>query len=508
MPHLPLDSLPGAERVDVAVAGGGIAGLCASYRLMTRAPHLTCVLLEASDRLGGKVLTETIERPEGRFILEAGPDAFLAQKPWARQLAEEIGLGNRLVPINQVPQPVSVLKNGRPVSLPDGVSLLAPTKLRPFLRSPLLSARGKARTALDLVISAKSDDADESLADFVRRRLGPDALDWIAEPLMAGIYNADPEHLSLLATFPNFRKVEREHRSLIRGLRTLAQTEPGKPRPPAFLTLQGGMKEFTDALAARVSGIARCNTVVKSIDRTHDGAHVLALAGRRPIVAKTLVMALPAMEAARLLEQIAPQSAEGLSQLRTISAGSVSLAYRTDDVRNPLPGYGLVIPRREERPINAITVASKKFAGRAPEGWQLLRVFFGGARSRATMFLEDDRLLQVVREELGDLLGIEAPPAFHRISRWPSGSPQYDVGHLDRIAEIERGLPPGVYIAGGAFHGVGLPDIVRAATAVAERVAALTPNPSPNPGRGEPFDERHLRPRVPPLPELGEGARG
>ncbi len=433
-----------------------------------------------------RCLTETIERAQGRFLVEAGPDAFLAQKPWARQLAEELGLGNRLIPINQVRQPVSVLKNGRPIALPEGISLLAPTQIRPFLRSHLISARGKARMALDLVLPARSDDADESLAAFVRRRLGADALDWIAEPLMAGIYNAEPEQLSLLATFPTFRKVERDHRSLIRGLRAMARSEQGKPRPPAFLTLRGGMQEFSDALAAKVACVARCQSGVDSISHAEEGAYLLTFANRPPIVAMTVVLALPAAEAARLLRPFACQAADNLARLRTIGAGSVSLAYRSDDVRRALPGYGLVVPRCEERPINAITVASKKFDGRAPDGWEVLRVFFGGARSPASLLLDDDRLIQTVREELRDILGIEAPPAFHRISRWPSGSPHYDVGHLDRIAEIEHGLPPGLFIAGGAYHGVGLPDIVRATTAVVERIAEKQPPPlAPPPTLGE-----------------------
>jgi oxygen-dependent protoporphyrinogen oxidase len=456
--------------VDVAIVGGGFAGLCAAYRLRERAPHLSCVLLEASERLGGKVLTETIEVDDGRFVVEAGPDAFLAQKPWARQLAVELDLADRLIPINAVPRPVTVLKHGRPVALPEGVSLLAPTKVWPLLRSPLLSPGGKARIGLDLVRPARADDADESLAAFVRRRFGPEALDWIAEPLMAGIYNAEPECLSLLATFPAFRTMERDHGSVIRGLRAVACGQQGETRSPAFLSLRGGMQELTDALVAKIGGIGLCDARIERMCRTGDGTFTLSIADRPAMTAGAVLLTVPASEAARLIEPISMQSARALASLRTVGAGSVSLAYRAGDLRRPLPGYGLVVPRRERRPINAITVASRKFDGRAPAGWHLLRVFFGGARSPATMALGGDRLLRVVGEQLRELVGIELPPSFQRIHRWEAGSPQYDVGHLDRIAAIEAGLPRGVFVTGSAYHGVGLPDLVRSATTVVERI--------------------------------------
>lgn len=466
------------DSVDVAIIGGGIAGLTVAYRLVQQSRGLRVVLVEASERLGGKILTETVDTQDGRFIVEGGPDAFLVQKPWAKALVEELGLGERLVPINMVAAPVSILKGGRPVSMPAGVSLLAPTRYGLFLRSPLLSTGGKARVLRELQIPASTETADESIAAFVARRFGPEAIDWLAEPLLAGIYNAEPERMSLLATFPQFRALERDHGSLIRGLRAAAKATADKPRSPAFLTLRGGMQELTDILAARVSGVTRLNTRIDRLAQGPTGGYRLGCEGGQTIEARTVVVTLPAIDAARLLDEVAPTSASELARLRTVGAGSISLAYRADQITRPLKGYGLVIPRREGRPINAITVASVKFDGRAPEGWSLLRVFFGGARSAETMFYKEDRLLSVVQDQLQDLLGIGAAPTFHRLYRWKTGSPQYDVGHLDRIATIEAHLPAGLLVAGGTYHGVGLPDIVRTATAVAERVAATT-EPSP-----------------------------
>jgi oxygen-dependent protoporphyrinogen oxidase len=234
------------------------------------------------------------------------------------------------------------------------------------------------------------------------------------------------------------------------------------------------MQELTDALATRVAGTARLGAGVESIGRAADGGYVLRCGDCPPIVAEAVLLAVPAADAARLIAPIAPRVAGDLARLRTVGAGSVALAYREDEVRRPLAGYGLVVPRRERRPINAITVASRKFDDRAPAGWHLLRVFFGGARSPTSLLLDDDCLIQVVRDQLRDLLGIEAPPAFHRVYRWSAASPQYDVGHLERIAEIEQTLPSHVFVTGSAYHGVGLPDLVRSATAATDQIIAAS----------------------------------
>jgi oxygen-dependent protoporphyrinogen oxidase len=457
------------EQFDVAIVGGGLAGLCVGHELSKRSPDTRWALFESSDRLGGKVLTERIEYEDGEFIVEAGPDAFLDQKPWARELAEELGLGDQLVPINETPNPVSILRNGTPINLPEGVALIAPTKIGPFLRTPLLSPFGKARAGLDLILPAKRDTADESVGAFIRRRLGQEALDWLAEPMVAGIYNADPDELSLQATFPHFRAMEREHGSVIRGLRASRAKSAEAPRSPAFLTLRNGMQELVDTHIDRLDHRLRTGAEVRSIHRLPDGRLALRTDSGE-IAATSVVIVTSASNAATLVEGIEPIAAKRLRQLRTAAAGSISLAIRTAEIRRPLNGYGLVVPKREGLPINAITVASEKFPGRAPQGWTLFRVFFGGARSPGTMELDDEQLLKLVREQLSILLGIEASPAFHRIYRWPAGSPQYDVGHLDRVAGIEAALPSGVTVVGSPYRGVGIPDIVRAARETAETV--------------------------------------
>jgi protoporphyrinogen/coproporphyrinogen III oxidase len=365
-----------------------------------------------------------------------------------------------------------VLYHGRPVDLPEGVSLIAATRLLPFVRSPLFSPLGKLRMALDLALPARDGHEDESLGDFVRRRFGREALERLAEPLVAGIYSADPDRLSLQATFPQFQTMERDRRSVIRGLRAARKAASANGRTPAFLSLRGGMQELTNALAARVAPIVRCGARVERLRRTSEGSYELSFSARPPLVAGTVVLAVPAEVAARLVEPLSTQAASSLSRLRTTSTGTISLAFPTSAIRRPLPGYGLVVPRREGRPINAITVASEKFPSRAPDGWTLLRVFFGGARSPETLLADDERLLSSVSDQLRDLLGIEETPAFHRIYRWLDASPQYDVGHLELVAKIEAALPAGVLVAGSPYHGVGIPDIARAAAAAADRVLA------------------------------------
>lgn len=457
----------------VAIIGGGITGLSAAWFLQEAAQEqsldVSYTLLERSARWGGKILTDEVNGyANGPFIVEGGPDSFLAQKPWALQLARRLGLEDRFLPTNDDRRQVFVLNEGRPTSLPDGLHLLAPTKLVPFVRSPLISPLGKLRMALDLFIPPKGDDEDESLADFVTRRLGREALDKLAEPLLAGIYNADAERQSLLATFPRFRILEKEHGSLIKGLSAARagsrseETTNGQQPSSAFISFRNGMQELVHGLCSRLSGNCRLNTAVEGI-RAHDWGYALSLSDGSRLRAEAIILAVPAYVAARLLEPLAPGVAEKLAAIRYVSTGTISLGYRRRDVEHPLDGFGLLIPRSEERPLNAFTWTSTKFDRRAPQGHVLLRIFFGGSRRPEMMDTTDETLMKIVRDELKDLLGIGAGPLFWRIYRWPKATPQYDVGHLDRVAAIEAALPRNVHVAGSPYRGLGIPDCVHQA---------------------------------------------
>jgi oxygen-dependent protoporphyrinogen oxidase len=356
------------------------------------------------------------------------------------------------------------------------VLLIVPTRFMPFALSPLISPLGKLRMGMDLFIPPKRDGQDETLAEFVRRRLGGEALDKIAEPLMSGIYNSEAERQSLLATFPRFRALEEKHGSLTRGMlasrRNGTHREPGKKPVSAFMSLIGGTGELVDELAARLTGDLCLNTSVVAFEPAPGGGYRLHTTAGDLLLAKAVILATPAFVSAQLLSDLAPQPAQMMSDIRYVSTGTVSLAYRQDDISGDVRGFGVVVPRSERRPINAITWSSVKFNHRAPAGYALLRVFFGGSRSPGSMELDDGALLDVVQSELELLMGIRAAPIFHRVYRWPRSNPQYDVGHLDRVAAIESGLPAGVYVTGSSYRGVGLPDCARSAKEVAERVGA------------------------------------
>ncbi len=473
-----------SSHCDVAIVGGGIAGLSAAWFLQQEAAaahrEMRYVLLEASDRWGGHICTEQVPAPDGgSFVVEAGPDSFLTQKPWALQLARALGMEDRLLGTNDKARKVYVLNHGKPTPMPDGVLLIVPTQFKPFALSPLLSPLGKLRMGMDLVIPARRDGGDETLADFVRRRLGREALDKIAEPLLSGIYNSEAEKQSLLATFPRFRALEEEYGSLTRGMiasrrstRSHSPAAPGTKPLSAFVSFRGGTEELVRALQSRLTGDLRLRAAVQSLSRDQNGAYTVRTNDGAAVHARQIILATPAFVTADLLRPTAAETAETLSSIRYVSTGTISLAYRAADVPRTVDGFGLVVPRSERRPINAVTLCSTKFDGRAPEGYALVRVFFGGSRSPESMKFDNTTLAERVRAQLNELLGIQAPPLFHRIYRYPRSNAQYDVGHLDRVAALEAALPAGLYLTGSAYRGVGIPDCVRQSQATAEQVIA------------------------------------
>jgi protoporphyrinogen/coproporphyrinogen III oxidase len=461
------------ERLDVVVIGGGLAGLTVAYRLKTGRRDLRIGVFEASDRIGGKVQTRIVEHEAGRFVVEQGPDSFLTQKPWARDLAIELGLEDALVPIASLPRSVGILKRGVVIDWPAGMSLLAPTEIGPFLRSPLISRRGKARMALDFVRPPRRGREDESLSSFVRRRLGQEAVDWIAEPLMAGIYSADPDELSIEASFPQLRQMEREKGSVVRGMRAAAkQRSSGEAGPPSpFLALRNGMQSLVDRLDDALGETVRLETPVERVAGAPSDWSVFFATGDR-VQARSVVFAVPGQVIAPMVRAIVPEASDILAEMRTSSSGVVSLAFPDEAIEGGHPGYGLVAPRLEERPFNAITVASRKFPHRAPEGWTLFRLFFGGARSPEMMRASDAEVVSLAVDELRVLYEIVGEPDVLDLTRWRDGNPIAVVGHMERLGAIEAALPEGLFITGGGFRGSGMPDVVRDASAISERVLA------------------------------------
>ena len=497
---------PGAPRI--VVLGGGISGLSAAFRLLElSAKHeapLQVTLLERGPRLGGTLRTI---REQG-FIAEAGADSFLTEKPWALDLARRLGLDAELTGTRSEFRRTYVVRNGALVEIPDGFSLLAPSRMLPMLRSPLLSPIGKLRLMIEPLIPRRLGHSDESLASFVTRRLGHEVLERIAQPLAGGIYTADPERLSLHATLPRFAEMETRHGSVIRGLRAAARAhdaKSGKPGAPSgtsgarwslFASLRSGIGTMVDALAQRLGETVRRDAEVVALERIDGGG----AAGRVPrwrvvtangaaLEADAVICALPAYRAAPLFEHHAPALAHALGKIDYASAAVVNLAWREGDFPRAPRSFGFVVPAIERRRIIAGSFTSLKFAGRAPAGTILVRGFVGGAMQSELMALDDAAMTAVVREEFHALLGVDAAPLWSQVNRWSDSMPQYAVGHHARVAEIERAAAalPGLELAGAAFRGVGIPDCVlggeRAAQAVfADLGFARTAAPTASPG--------------------------
>mgnify|MGYP003288223175 CR=1 FL=1 len=485
--NMPQSSVLSAHHLyHVVIIGGGIAGLSTAYALQERGRAtgrpVACTLIEASQRLGGVIFTEQVDG----FVIEAGPDSLLTQKPWGLELCQTLGIGDRLIGTNDRQRKIYLLWDGRLYALPEGLMLIVPTRLAPLLRSPLLSWSGKMRMGLEYFLPPRASHGDESLAEFVRRRLGREALEKIAEPLLAGIYAGSAQEMSLLATFPRLRELEVAHGGLIRGMlaqrrasRHLASAHHQRVNP-LFMAPRQGMAEIVQALSARLDGVTvRLGENVQRVVPRAGGAttpqgYAVCLERAAPLHAEAVVFATPAYVTARLVEGFHPALADALRAIPYVSSATVSLGYRRTDVPHPLDGFGVLVGRHERRRIMAATWTSTKFPHRAPPGSVLIRSFVGGAGREALLALDNAALIRLVCEELGEILHITAAPHLARVYRWERANPQYLVGHLGRVDALEHMLAPypGLFLTGSAYRGVGVPDCVHQGTRTAERILA------------------------------------
>jgi oxygen-dependent protoporphyrinogen oxidase len=485
------------HRRRIVIIGGGITGLAAAHRLIELAnqtdPQIDVLLLEASSRLGGVLKTD---HRDG-FLVEAGADSFISEKPEAIELAKRIGLDSHLIETNKEHRRSFVVRNGRLRPVPEGFQLLAPSRLWPFITSDIFSWSGKARMALDLFIPRRAianGGDDESLAQFVRRRLGREAFERMAQPMIGGIYTADPEKLSLRATLPRFLEMEREHGSLILAMWKLGRSLRGRSptvreglaraasapsgtsgaRYSLFLSFDGGMQMLADRLSSTLpAGVVQLNTQAKAL-LFHAQAKQweIRLSDNRSISADAICLAVPAFVAATLLRDTDVELSRALDQIEFASTATINLAYRRADVPHPLDGFGFVVPFIERRSILACTFSSVKYAGRAPANHVLLRAFVGGALQPEMFELDEDEMICRVRADLRDLLGIEQPPLFAVVEKWRRSMPQYHVGHLELILRLQQGLReiPGLQLAGNSYSGVGVPDCIRSGEAAAAEI--------------------------------------
>ena len=453
----------------IVIIGGGITGLAAAHRLVKRG-QTEVVLLEAADRVGGVIHTQSRDG----FLLERGPDSFISEKPEAIELAREIGLESHLIETNQQHRRSFIVRNGKLRPVPEGFHLLAPAQLWPFITSDIFSWPGKLRMAIDLILPRRNTNGaiDESLASFVRRRLGREALERMAQPMVGGIYTADPERLSLRATMPRFLDIEKEHRSLILGMMRRATLGTSGARYSLFLSFDRGMQLLVDQLAARLpSGTVKLNTSVESVqyDPTLKSWAIKTSQGEE-ISAGGVCITLPAYPAAQLLRSTNSALADELEAIPYASTATVNLGYKRADIPHPLNGFGFVVPFIENRSIIACTFSSVKFAGRAPEGHALLRAFAGGAMQPEMFELDEEEMIRRVRTDLQDLLGITQLPLFAEVARWKHSMPQYELGHLEKVKRINEHVSnlAGLQLAGNAYSGPGIPDCIRSATSAAD----------------------------------------
>jgi len=459
----------------VAIVGGGIAGLAAAFSLYEQAAGaglpVTCTLIEAGGAWGGKIVTRHV----GDLTIEAGPDSFLSQKPWGLELCTKLGLSGRLINTNEHQKKTFVYSRGRLRELPEGLVVIVPTKLGPFLKSGLISWPGIARMGLDLVLPgrrASLERGDESLASFFTRRLGREAFERVVEPLMAGIYAGDASQISLRATFPRFLDLERQHGSLIRGM--LASRPSGiSSGRTMFVTLQDGLAELVQALVTKLIAAGtrlmtgRTVTALRvrqsGIQHPVGWTYDLTLGDGKVLSADAVVLATPAFVSSELVRPLSPIAAELLGAIPYASTATVSLAYKAGAMGAGVSGFGFVVPRIEGRDLLAATWTSLKWPHRAPASQTLVRCYLGGVGREAVLQEDDAALIRRVRGELRDIAGVTGEPDYVEVNRWDRGMPQYTLGHLDRLETIQRSLDryPGLVLAGAAYRGIGIPDCIR-----------------------------------------------
>ena len=453
----------GMELVDVAVVGGGVSGLAAAYELRKRAHSV--FVLERDDRLGGIIRTERV----GAFLIDAGPDALLVQKPAAVALCEELGLGDRLFP-TKLPRTAFILRGGQLHPLPSAAILGFPTRLMPLFTSRLFSLPGKLRMAAEMFIRPRRTSDDESIAAFVRRRFGREAVTYIAEPLLAGIHAGDVERLSMRALFPKLIDAEARTGSVMRAFR-------GEQGPltsdGAFRSLPNGLGELIDALERAVpKDSLRLGSRATRIDEGN--GFTIQLEGKPSIHARSVIVAIPAFAAAELLNSIDSDLSDACRSIRYLSSATVVFAFPREAVAHDLEGTGFVVPRAEGISITAGAWISSKWPQRAPAGEVLLRAFLGGARDPDVLSKTDTELADAALADLRRILGIRGAPMLTRVYRWNRSSPQQEVGHAELVKRIDATLArhPGLFISAAGFRGVGIPDCVADARGTAAAAVA------------------------------------
>lgn len=468
----------------MVIVGGGLAGLTVAEALSQREDFRAAggriTILEPAGRTGG--LIGTIR--DGGWLVERSADSFLAARPEGLDLANRLGIADQLIGVDARVRRALVWQEGGPRPAPRGFRLLAPAQLAPILTTPLLSVRGRLRVVAERFIAARRAVGDESLESFAVRRLGREAFERLVQPLAAGIWTADPARLSMAAACPDFLEMERTSGSLWVGerarVRAAGVTASAGARYGQFVTFRDGMETLPEQLTTRLRerGVALATVSARQISRTPDGlwqVHVASASGQDTITADGLVLASAAPIIARMLDSFDPALAGELAAIPSAGSAIVSLGFRRTPEMHPLDAAGMVVPRAAGKKILAVSFSSSKFPQRAPDGCVLVRVFVGGALDPETLQLPDERLVEIARADLADMLRIRGAPLLTRIDRWTAAMPQYHVGHVERVDRIDSltARHRGLALAGGAYRGVGIPQVIASGVAAADRIAQM-----------------------------------
>jgi oxygen-dependent protoporphyrinogen oxidase len=452
----------------VVIIGGGISGLAAAYYLAKGG--ISSTIIESRPRLGGVIRTEKIDG----CTIEAGPDSFLSVKPAAMDLIGDLGLRDDVIGSNDHLRITYVRKGGKLVPLPDGLMMMVPTKIMPLLTTGLLSLATKVRMGMELLRAPKIKPGDESVADFVREHYGQEAVDYLAEPLLSGIYGGDPRELSVTAVLPRFVELATRYGSLTRGvLAARAQAPKSQTPAPLFRTLKGGLGQLVDAVEASIRGSVTVHTAhAEAVERTPIGFRVRL--GGEWLETDHVVVACEAHSGASLLAPADARLAELMGMVAYSSSMTVAVGFDAADFGRLPSGFGFLVPKKERKRLVACTWIGTKFPFRVPEGKVVARCFLGGMEDAGVLAESDEAVTAAVIRELREIAGVTAPPRFTRIARWPRSMAQYTVGHPARQAELEARLAqiPGLYVAGNAYQGIGIPDCIRMGRAAADKILA------------------------------------
>jgi protoporphyrinogen/coproporphyrinogen III oxidase len=459
----------------IAIIGGGISGLSAAYTIEEKRRSGTpveYVLFESKPRLGGVLFTERVDG----CLVEAGPDSFLTEKPWAADLCTRLGLGDQLIGSNDAARKTYILVKNKLVVMPDGLMFMVPTKIVPTVLSPLFSVRTKLRMATEWFHPKRRASDDETVAEMIERHYGPEMVEVLADPLLSGVYGGEATQLSVRAVLPRFADMESKHGSLGRAMlsaRKKMAAAPKSPARPLFTSLKNGMQQMTDALVASLDPNALKTSVpVELLVRELNGWTVSA--GYQSDQFDAVIIATPTPAAASVLQGANDKLSAELRSIQYSSSVTVTLGY-DDKVRRALPpGFGFLIPRSAGRRMLAATFVHNKFPHRAPADRAIIRCFLGGARDEQILESSEEEILQIVRDELEQIISLRSEPLFARVYKWRSAMAQYSVGHLERLQRIEtlRQNLPGLALAGNGYNGIGVPDCVRSGTEAASKILA------------------------------------